>query len=72
MKTEIKIIEGCSGCPFADSGVEPGDGWWCHIASDRDGPGGRLIPTKRNQPPIDSPRWCPLRKSDHLVALKDK
>lgn len=70
--SEAKRVEvaNCGVCPFAWDGSEVGDKWRC-TATDRGydfKPIGMVHQMRKGWLP--PPHWCPLRKRDHIVALR--
>ena len=66
-------VDACGLCPFCFDGAELDDGWRCtavdlghefrRIRRVHDAKRGEWLPP---------PKWCPLRKEDHLVTLRLK
>ena len=63
-------VEHCGHCPFAWDGTDLGDCWRCTAVDLVD----RFRAIRHVQTPAGEwappPRWCPLRKADHLVTLR--
>ena len=69
-RVTLVTVPGCTVCPFAWDGTDMDDEWRC-IAVDL----GDQFKQIRNiglqfERRAEPPRWCPLRKADHLVTLR--
>lgn len=66
--TKMTTTTGCGPCPFGQGSAGP---VYCIAATVADGQPLRAIPPVHLQDDRRPPRWCPLRKADHLVTLRN-
>lgn len=65
-------VDNCTRCPFAWDGTDLDNEWRC-TAKDLGDQYKQIHNIGRQfERRAESPRWCPLRKQDHLVTLRVK